>query len=704
MSEKIKIPYDENSEAALLGAILLRPEIAADMVDRLRVEHFYVPAHKHIFAAIGSLVQRGGTSVDVVTVNNELQKAGVDGSVGGVAKLIDLQTNCPAVSNASAYALSILDNAQRRRLMEASAEIQEAALSSESGHNAIIEAERVIGEAADVTGKEVSATHIVDLFNDHRERLDTLRNTKGELIGVPTGYHELDDMLLGLQGGQMVVVGARPAMGKTALTLSMAANVAQQTQKPVLFFSLEMSRMEVVDRLVAGYARIPLRNVRSADMSPDEWKRYDAVHSAIESVPLFVVDEPGVDLARIRMEVRKLRQMEGELGLVVIDYLQLMTPGGVGGGRKSREQEVSEMSRGIKLTAKEFNVPILSLSQLSRNLEQRADKRPILADLRESGCLTEDTLILRADTNEEVSLGELFRNQIENIPVWSISEDYKLTPANMTKVFYSGEKDIYELRLRSGRKVKASGNHPFMTVEGWKPLDDLIVTDHVAVPLADPNFPTWPDEIEDVIPEQIWKYISRVAIPGHSMTGKTFREHLSRQHNTSTMIMGHDITRDRMETIVKILKTDVHLYNLLTGDVLWDEIVAIEHIGVEKVYDATVEETHNFIANGIVVHNSIEQDADIVLFLYRDEVYHPDTPDIGTAEIIVAKHRQGSSGTCRVGFISSYALFANMNAPSVLTAEVTKDYLPSLAGEPERKTVDSDQFYESSASAGYNEF
>lgn len=479
------IPYDENSEAALLGAILLRPDIAADMVDRLRPEHFYVPAYRNIFLAMGVLVNSGGKSVDVVTVNQQLQQEGLSGSVGGVGKLMELQTNCPSAHNAATYAKSILENAQRRRLIEATNDIRDAALGAPTSHDAVVEAERVLGEAADVTGKEVSARHIVELFDEHYERLETIRVSDGGLIGVPTGYTELDQMLMGLQGGNMVVIGARPAMGKTALTLSMAANVAQKTQRPVLFFSLEMSRMEVVDRLIAGYARIPLRNVRSGDMTPQERDKYNKVHSAIASVPLYIVDEPGVDLARIRMEIRKLKQTEGDIAMSVIDYLQLMTPGAGGGGRKSREQEVSEMSRGIKLTAKEFDVPILSLSQLSRNLEQRADKRPILADLRESG--------------------------------------------------------------------------------------------------------------------------------------------------------------------------------------------------------------------------SIEQDADVVLFLYRDEVYHPDTPDIGTAEIIVAKHRQGSSGTCKVGFISSYALFANMGAPNVLTAEITASSLPSLAGDEVNTSLDPDRFHEGSV-APINEF
>lgn len=486
MSERseITIPHDSEAEAALLGAMLLRNDIAVDMVDRLKVEHFYIPSHKSIFAAISSLCNRGQVAVDVVTVANELDNLHLGGTVGGAAKLIDLQTNCPSISNATAYASVILDKAQRRKLIEAASEIRETAVSSLNAHSAIIEAERFIDEAADVAGKEVTATHVSEMFDEHYERLESLKETKGELIGVPTGYAEVDNMLMGFQGGQMIVVGARPAMGKTSLALGMAAHVAQATQRPVLFFSLEMSRFEVVDRLISGYARIPLKNVRSGDMTLEEGERYTAVYGASSGLPLFVVDEPAVDLSRIRMEIRKLKQTEGDLAMVVIDYLQLMTPGGA---TKSREQEVSEMSRGLKLTAKEFDVPVLALSQLSRNLEQRADKRPILADLRESG--------------------------------------------------------------------------------------------------------------------------------------------------------------------------------------------------------------------------SIEQDADIVLFVYRDEIYHPETPDIGTAEVIVAKHRQGATGTCRVGFIPSYALFANLGAGSALSGAKLKvgDDLPVLAGKPEvvRSEVD---FTEPRESYGNDEF
>jgi replicative DNA helicase len=468
--EQITIPQDASAEAALLGAMLLRSDIAVDMVDRLQVEHFYVPSHKHIFAAIASIFSKGQTAVDVITVNNELGTMGLSESVGGAAKLIDLQSSCPSINNAQSYASVILDKAQRRKLMEAANEIREAAVASPSAHSAIVEAERFVGDAADISGKEVTATHVSEMFDEHYERLEALAQTKGELVGVPTGYLELDKTLMGLQGGQMVVVGARPAMGKTSLALGMAAHVAQATQRPVLFFSLEMSRFEVVDRLISGYARIPLKHVRSGDMNVEETERYTAVYGGSASLPLFVVDEPAVDLARIRMEIRKLKQQEGDLALVVIDYLQLMTPGG---GGKSREQEVSEMSRGIKLTAKEFDVPVLALSQLSRNLEQRADKRPILADLRESG--------------------------------------------------------------------------------------------------------------------------------------------------------------------------------------------------------------------------SIEQDADIVLFVYRDEIYHPETPDIGTAEIIIAKHRQGATGTCRVGFIPSYALFANLGASGVVSTKMkVGDELPVLAGKPENPGYDTD--------------
>lgn len=480
----IVIPHDSGAEAALLGAMLLRSDISVDMVDRLKVEHFYTPAHKHIFAAVASLCRRGEVAVDVVTVSNELQTMGLSEAVGGAAKLIDLQTNCPSINNATAYANVVLDKAQRRKLMEAANEIRDSAVGALDAHSAIVAAERFIGDAADVAGKDVTATHVSEMFDEHFERLESLKQTKGELIGVPSGYAEVDSTLMGFQGGQMVVVGARPAMGKTSLALGMAANVAQVTQRPVLFFSLEMSRFEVVDRLISGYARIPLKNVRSGEMTVDETERYTAVYGASAELPLYVVDEPAVDLSRIRMEIRKLKQNEGDIAMVVIDYLQLMTPGG---GTRSREQEVSEMSRGLKLTAKEFDVPVIALSQLSRNLEQRADKRPILADLRESG--------------------------------------------------------------------------------------------------------------------------------------------------------------------------------------------------------------------------SIEQDADIVLFVYRDEIYHPETPDIGTAEVIIAKHRQGATGTCRVGFIPSYALFANLGAGSAMSGTKLSvgDDLPVLAGKPEAPRYEVD-FTEPRESYGNDEF
>ncbi|HEY4409745.1 MAG TPA: DnaB-like helicase C-terminal domain-containing protein, partial [Acidimicrobiia bacterium] len=284
-----------------------------------------------------------------------------------------------------------------------------------------------------------------------------------------------------------------------------------------------------------------------------------------------------------RAKCRRLKAMHGDLGLVVVDYLQLMsTP------RRSenRQVEVSELSRGLKILARDLETPVMALSQLNRSLEYRTDKRPMLADLRESGCLTGETRLLRADDNSEVTLADLVRTGARDVPVWSLDDRWRLVPATLTHAFPSGTKPIYRLHLASGRQLRATANHRFRTVTGWEPLGELALGDELAAPAK----PTAPD----------------------------------------------------------------------LGGVMWDRIVAIERLGEEEVFDATVVGTHNFVANGVVAHNSIEQDADVVAFIYRDDAYNPDSSEKGTAEIIVAKHRNGPTAKVRLAFLEHLTKFANM--------------------------------------------
>jgi len=394
----------------------------------------------------------------------------------------------------------------------------------------------------------------------------------------------------------------------TSFALGIAAHAALEARTPVLVFSLEMSHRELTQRLLCSEARVDATRMRNGKLLESDWPKISHAVGRLGESPIYIDDNPHLTIMEIRAKARRLKSREG-LGLIIIDYMQLMS------GRsnaENRQVEVSEMSRGLKILARELEVPVIALSQLSRNLESRADKRPVLADLRESGCLTADTRVARADTGVEVTMGELFLTGERDISVWSIDHDLRLVPATMTHVFASGVKPVFELRLASGRRVKASANHPFMTVDGWRRLDQLGMGSRVAAL--------------------------------HDAGGVE-----SRPGSLGTQRPGDARTVALLDRMTEPS----------TG-VLWDRVVAVDAMGEEPVYDATVKHTHNFVANGIHVHNSLEQDADVVIFLYRDEVYNRDTPDRGTAEVIVAKHRNGPIGVTHLAFLDHYTRFANM--------------------------------------------
>ncbi|MDE3085376.1 MAG: replicative DNA helicase [Acidobacteriota bacterium] len=372
----------------------------------------------------------------------------------------------------------------------------------------------------------------------------------------------------------------------TSFALGIVANAAVHGRVPVLLFSLEMSHLELTQRLLCSEARVDATRMRNGRLLESDWPKISDAIGRLGDAPIYIDDNPNVTVMDIRAKARRLKAREG-LGLVVVDYLQLMS-GHQRSRAENRQVEVSEISRGLKVLARELDIPVVALSQLSRNLEMRQDKRPVLADLRESGCLTADTRIMRSDNGAEVTMGELLESGERDIPVWSIDEHLRVVPATMTHVFASGVKRTYELRLASGRRVRGSGNHPFRTPEGWRRLDALVAGDWLAVV----------DE----------------CAPGDESGAK----------------------------------------------VLWDDFVAIEDRGEQAVFDATVLGHHNFIANGIVAHNSIEQDSDVVMFIYRDEIYNPDSSDRGTAEIIIAKHRNGPTGVTQLAFMDHHTRFANM--------------------------------------------
>jgi replicative DNA helicase len=650
----------------------------------------------------------------------------------------------------------------------------------------------------------------------------------------------------------------------SALALDFARSATIKHGLPTVVFSLEMGRNEITMRLLSAEARVPMHVMRTGQMSDDDWGRLAKRMSEVADAPLFIDDSPNMSLMEIRAKCRRLKQRH-DLKLVIIDYLQLMsTPGKV----ESRQQEVSAMSRSLKLLAKELEVPVVALSQLNRGPEQRQDKKPMLSDLRESGCMTADTTLLRADTGVPVTFEELLRDGGKDVPVWSLDDRHRLVSAPITNVFESGTKDVFLLRLASGREVKATANHPFLTFSGWTSLGELRTGDRLAIPRRIPvpvaaglgwsehrigllahllgdgcvikrqpvhytsNDPENLDFVEAAaaaefgitprrVAQETWWH-SYLPAPAHCTHGRgnpihdwfrelgieyrgahdkrlpnalyaasddeicVFLRHLWAtdgcvwlpHSNSTAKVYYATVSRDLADGVSHLLarlgiiarirqvqkagyapnyhvivadapslrtfcaRVGVHgrrgvtarelgawvatrttntnvdtvplgvwdlvrservraglterqfqaaigtnycgttlykscpsrerlmrcadalgsetLREIASNDVFWDKIVSIEPLGPQPVYDATVKETHNFVANGINAHNSIEQDADVVILLHREDAYERESPRAGEADLIVAKHRNGPTATVTVAFQGHYSRFVDM--------------------------------------------
>ncbi len=346
---------------------------------------FYKPGHQHIHDAIQSL-NVAGEPVDVVTVSDKLQRANLLETVGGIDYLVELQNRTPAVSSADRYARIVRETALLRGLIGAASEIAEIAYGQpENIEQALDQAESRI---FDVAQNQVSDTmvRLHDLMPETMDHLAEIMERGNPVTGTPTGFVDLDELLSGLQPGTLNIIGARPAMGKSALAINMAVNVATITNKPVLFFSLEMGRAELTQRILSGEARVDSAKLRNGRLNEEDWRRIGKAIGRL-SVPLYIDDNSAVTVMEIRAKARRIAAKEGGIAMIVIDYLQLM---GGNTSAENRQLEVSEISRNLKILARDFKIPVIALSQLSRGIEQRQDKRPTLSDLRESGALEQD--------------------------------------------------------------------------------------------------------------------------------------------------------------------------------------------------------------------------------------------------------------------------------------------------------------------------
>ncbi len=380
-------PQDMAAEQSVLGGMLLSKDAIADVLERLRPGDFYRPAHQSVYDAILDLYGRGEPA-DAITVSAELDRRGLLKRVGGAPYLHTLISTVPTAANAGYYAGIVAEKSLLRRLVEAGTRVVQYGYAGAEGADVAEVVDRAQAEIYDVTERRAAEDFVAleQLLQPTMDEIDAIASQGGIARGVPTGFVELDEVTNGLHPGQMIVVAARPGVGKSTLGLDFLRSCSIKSRLASIIFSLEMSKSEIVMRLLSAEAKIKLADMRSGRMSDDDWTRLARRMSEISEAPLYIDDSPNLTMMEIRAKARRLHQ-KADLRLIVIDYLQLMTS-----GKKveSRQQEVSEFSRQIKLLAKELEVPVVAMSQLNRGPEQRTDKKPMLSDLRESGSIEQD--------------------------------------------------------------------------------------------------------------------------------------------------------------------------------------------------------------------------------------------------------------------------------------------------------------------------
>jgi replicative DNA helicase len=857
-------PQNLEAEQSVLGAVLLSDTaLPALIIDEgLHPEDFYREAHGLMFQAMLDL-HSGGEPVDALTLAEHLKQTGRLEAAGGRAAVDLLAASVPAVGNLRQYARIVRDNAMLRRLLRASYEIQARVHAHDAPPRELVDiAERTILEVAhEDSRKDFRAVH--DVLFAELDKLERLSQEGKAITGTPSGFDDLDTITGGFQPGNLIILAARPSMGKSALMANFAEHAALGAKKAVALFSLEMSESELAQRFIASQASIKGDDLRKGRVAASRWGKIMEASNRLANSPLFIDDSSDLSVLDVRAKARRLLQQHADgLGLILIDYLQLMR---ADGRTDSRVEQIGQISRGLKTLARELDVPVIALSQLNRGVEQRTDKRPVLSDLRESGCLAGDSRVYLPDAGEYRRIDSLvgmrnFRVTALNTATW------KLEPCRVSNAFATGRKPVFALRTALGRRVRATANHRFLTVDGWRRLDALRPGMHIALPrrLDGPSAPTmtdaevallglligdgctlprhaiqftthepqlaqlaselatevfgdaiapvtraerrwhqvylrsrqrlthgtrnpvaaWlgdlgvfglrshekrvPDRMfaqscsriarflrhlwatdgcvwhrdgrsaiyyatsserlardvqslllrlgvtatlgripqgeagrdqfhvhvtgkpdmqrfldvvrtvdgrravaasdserhlrrvrpitnRDVVPAGVWDSQVKPAIARAGLTHRVFQARLGTAYCGSTLYRSN-LGRERAARVAEIVESE-QLHRLATSDVYWDQVVAIELDGEEEVYDLTVDRLHSFVADDVIVHNSIEQDADLVMFIYRDEYYDPESEREGIADVIISKHRNGGLGTVELTFQKDYPRF-----------------------------------------------
>jgi replicative DNA helicase len=862
------LPQNIEAECGVLGSIIIDPEAIVQVSDFLHPDDFYRDAHRTIYEVILQLYEEHEPA-DFITICDELERRNKLEEVGGASYITSLVNQVPTSGNVEFYGRIVERTAILRRLIHAAGQIAAIAYEEVDADIALDKAEKLIFEISQRHARS-DFSHMREILAEYMNKLDQLHEHHGSIVGVATGFTDLDRLTGGLQKSDLIVLASRPGVGKTSLAMSIAHYAALKYHNSIAFFSLEMSKDQLAQRLLSMDAGIDQHRLRTGRIEEDEWDRIVYAMDTLSEANIWIDDTASITPMEMRSKIRRLHAQHG-IDLIIVDYLQLMQAT-IGGKRnENRVQEISEISRSLKGLARELNLPVLALAQLSRAVENRQSKVPQLSDLRESGCLAGETLVYLPDTGTYKPIEQLvgqsgFRVLALNTGSW------QLEPCQVSRAFATGYKPVYRMTTRLGRAIRATANHQFLTMQGWQRLDELSSGMRIALPrhlpgltqptmsddelallghligdgctlpshaiqyttheweLAEtvaslatavfggavvprinkergwyqvylpPSFHlthrvhnpivTWLDEMgifglrsyekhvpdavfaqpvagiarflrhlwstdgcinlsqgqkhyaniyyasssqkltqqvqslllrlginatlsrhaqvgkgrdqyhvsvtgkldierfaaqigalgqnkvvhqiaitdyianrpantnRDVLPREIWRMYAVPAMQAASISTRQMQAALGNAY-CGTSLYKQNLSRERAARLAQVVGSE-HLAMLAQSDVYWDEIISIEPDGEAEVYDLTVDEHHNFVAADIVAHNSIEQDSDIVMFIYRDDVYNPETEKKNIADIIIAKHRNGPVGEISLYFQANNTRFRDL--------------------------------------------
>ena len=474
-------PHDLDAERAVIGAMLVSETAVAAVAERLAAEDFYSEVHRIIYGAMMRLYSRGDP-IDQLTLTNELRSVNEFERIGGRPYVFQIVESVPTAANAGRYADIVRGKALLRAVIDVGSRITEDAFREpENVSEALDSAEQLIYGVSNKTLRE-HLSPVSELAPGALEMIQRLYEQEGEVTGVETGFEDLDRLTTGFHKSDLVILAARPAMGKTAMALNAIWHAAGEKKMPVAIFSLEMSKEQLVQRLISQTTRIPAQALRSGNVKAEDWPKLVRGVAEVSKAPIWIDDTAGVTLMEIRAKVRRLSSQLNAAGkmplsLVVVDYLQLMV--GQNNRSENRQQEIAEISRGLKVLARDLDVPVLAIAQLSRAVEARHDKRPLLSDLRD--CLPGTALITDADTGERLPIKKIVDEGLRP-NVWAIDDDLRLVKRRVVDAWDVGRKDMVEVELRSGLLLRCSEGHRLLGENGWTRADDLAPGRRVGLP------------------------------------------------------------------------------------------------------------------------------------------------------------------------------------------------------------------------------